>query len=185
MLNTGERMKIYLLAGLSILLIGMSSCSVSDSSNKTQSAEFNESDLSLALELDKDVYEKKEAILAVLSLVNQGESEFVINSRMAVNNSLTPEIVRDLEFIIMSPSGQKAELKVKVNVVPLGDDDFTPLQPGSSIQMEYDLEDFYLLNETGAYSVFAIYENQFDPNNNYSAWKGQIESNKLQFEIKK
>ncbi len=171
---------------LSLVLISMSSCTYlsSRTGDENTGKAPDESILMLTLKLDQSVYTETEAIHAILSLSNSGQEELVVNSRMAANNSVAPELVRDLEFVIVSPSGQKAEFKVKVNVSPLGNDDFTTLAAASSVQANYDLVTFYSLNETGNYSIYAVYENQLNPTDGRNAWKGRIESNKIEFEIR-
>jgi hypothetical protein len=163
-------MKIYQLLCLALLGISVVGCGSSNSSTKTPEM-FDEASLSLVLMLDKSSYKMSEVIKANLTL-----SEKEINARMIVDS--------DVVFVIMTPSGRKAGFLIKIRVFPPIDNDFVVLYSKHSIQAEYNLEELYQLNETGIYTVYAIYENHFDPNNGLTAWKGKIETNTLQFEIK-
>jgi hypothetical protein len=148
------------------------------------SEKYEKEDLSLVLKLDKSAYRIDEPIMATLHLYNKAKIDILINARLGLNILLAPASELDVAFIVITPSGQKAGFLPKVRMSRLNDDDFVILYAGHSIQKEYDLEEFYSLDEIGTYTVHAIYENQFDPQNGISAWKGQLESNTLQFEIK-
>ncbi len=168
-------MRIYQLLCLALLGISIVGCSSSNSNTKIPEI-FDETSLSLVLELDKNIYKISEVIKANLTLSEKEKANTLINARMIVDS--------DIRFVIMTPSGQKAGFLIKIRVFPPIDNDFVILYSKHSIQAEYNLEEFYQLNETGIYTVYAIYENHFDPNNGLAAWKGKIESNMLQFEIK-
>jgi hypothetical protein len=176
-------MKIPRLLFFALLGIGIVSCSSSNPGAKTPE-NFDNRDLSLVFKLDKIVYNINEPVIATLTLYKEAETNILINARMGLNFSAALASDRDVTFFFTTPSGQEAGFLVKIRMSPLNDDNFVILYSGDSIQEEYDLEEYYLLDEIGTYTTYAIYENQFDPQNGLSAWKGQIKSNTLQFEIK-
>ncbi len=140
----------------------------------------DEADLLLGLKLDKTAYKLSEPIIATLSLSKRAKADQLINTRLALN--VLGE--REVGFIVTTPSGRSARFLPKIRVRRLRDNDFVILDSAHPIQVKYDLKEFYLLDEIGTYIVSAIYQNQSDPQNGLSAWKGKLESNTLQFEIK-
>lgn len=102
---------------------------------------------------------------------------------MALNFSAEPAIVRELSLNILTPSRQETPFTARVHPVYLNDDFFIFLNPQDFISVSYDIERFYDLSEIGNYSVFAVYENQVDPENGLNSWKGTIKSNLVEFTV--
>ncbi|HSA98834.1 MAG TPA: hypothetical protein VLF17_07120 [Candidatus Nitrosotenuis sp.] len=170
---------------LCLVLLGISIVGCQWSKPATAMPEkSDEADLLLGLKLDKNAYQLSEPIIATLSLSKGAKADQLINTRLALNVLGEPVSQCDVGFIVMTPSGRSARFLPKIRVRRLRDNDFMILDSAHPIQVEYDLKEFYLLDETGTYIVSAIYQNQSDPQNGLSAWKGQLESNTLQFEIK-
>ncbi len=153
-------------------------------STGTPGATSDRSALRLTLSLDRNVYEQKQPIQAVLLLTNLGRDGLLVNARMALNTQSDPGIVRDLYVVIKTPSGEEANMAVKIDMVFLADEYFEILKPGSSLQANCDLYDYYLMDAVGTYSVYGVYENHFNPSDGRSAWKGILQSNTVQFEIR-
>ena len=72
---------------------------------------------------------------------------------------------------------------MRISADPPSIEDFTMLPPGGSIESTFDLQDLYLIDEMGDYSVTAFYINQYDPGDGTIAWKGKLESNQVDFTL--
>jgi hypothetical protein len=102
---------------------------------------------------------------------------------LLVNQSFAPTSVRDVEFVITRPSGKTSEYRFLVNAHLPQARDFRILAAGDTVEVQLCLTDKYLLNETGEYTVQAIYQNQSDPGDGRTAWKGELKSNEVKFTI--
>ncbi len=61
--------------------------------------------------------------------------------------------------------------------------DFIFLSPGETIEVNFEIAHLYDLKAGNSYSVFATYQNTLDPNKYTTAWKGELKSNVVVFEI--
>jgi hypothetical protein len=165
---------------LVLLVVG---CSVETPCVGNRSTKYFEEPLVVTLELEKDAYSLTDVINAKIILANNGKTNVIVNSRMALNFSAALASDRDIELIISQPSGDAVPFIVKLRIAPLANGDFVVLESGDSIQQSYDLRDYYQLDEIGEYTITAIYENQSDPSKGICTWKGKLESNKVSFTL--
>lgn len=162
------------------LFIGafLASCTPAGQPTPTLDAVFGSSsgNPELTLELSKNTYKSGEPITGMLTLRNAGESEILVNGRMAPNEQTAPERLRDIVFSIRGPVGEFLIPKILINMRAPRDTDFVLLTPGESIEKEIGLDEIYAFAQPGTYSVQAIYLNVSDPEVAV-AWKGQLSSN--------
>lgn len=166
-----------------LLIIFVSTACNSASSSTTE--EYETPVLSLTLSLDSSVYHSGEPIMASLTIMNIGEEDLVVKKRMIVNHFFAPEPYRDIAFMIFTSSGEDAPYMLRPNTDPPSLEDFITLSPGGVIEGTFELQRFYLIDEMemGDYSVTAFYINQFDPGDGTIAWKGELESNQVDFTL--
>lgn len=145
--------------------------------------------LTLLLELDKSVYSKNEPIFISVKLQNISASALVIKKRMLSGYTLDQnrknDQYRDIRYYITSPTGTDIRSALRYEAGKLDAQDFVSLEPGESIDLRFDLREFTPFpEEYGKFTVFAIYYNYFDPSPFSTAWKGELQSNLVEFEIR-
>jgi len=136
--------------------------------------------LSLTLTLDQVSYSQEDPVQATLTLRNNGSESRLVNSRMALNQGSAPDAVREIEFIITDPSGNHVPLGARINVRLPQEENFTILAPGQTISKVYELSTFFSFNQSGAYTIQAIYQNNQDPPSGKEAWKNDVDSNTVE-----
>jgi len=140
-------------------------------------------DLTIALRMDKTNYKPGEPIRALMTLKNAGSKDIVVKQRVAVNLPGMPGEVRDIVFMIKGPLGD-VHPSFRVTVRHLLPEDFVVLSPGETIEKSFDIQKIYDLTDIGPYSVSVVYQNAQDPGPFHRrAWKGEITSNVVDFEI--
>jgi hypothetical protein len=155
-----------------LLLIAALGCSKKD-----------EESLELAIESHQEVYKSGDDIRMRLILENNGSEPVLVNERMAISYSVDYPF-GEISFVIITPSGQTAYVYVKYGELRPDNNDFVVLESREKIVDEYVLNEIYEpLYEAGTYSIQAIYHNIWDPKNGEIAWKGQVESDKINFVI--
>jgi len=176
--------KWLVLAALLLSADIASSCIVSGqpTANNESTSDSSTGLLMLMLELDKSTYQSDEPITGTLTLRNTGESEVLVNGRMAPNEQTAPERLRDIVFSIRGPAGEFLIPKILINMRAPRDTDFVMLTPGDSIEKEIGLDEIYAFAQPGTYSVQAIYLNVSDPEVSV-AWKGQLSSDVVTFRL--
>lgn len=169
------------------LLLALAGCDVlKPESNKSGSEYGAKSALSLGLTLDKATYSSNETIEADVLLKNTGTGVVTVNARLAViflpleNES---EFAGELLFVIVSPSGTSATKKGNWRVGRIVESDFMVLWPRRGILGSYELQRYFILDEYGTYSISVMYNNRLDPQKGSDAWKGELVSNTVYFEI--
>lgn len=135
--------------------------------------------MSLILVADRASYAQGDPIEVTLTLRNDGEDSELANARMAANQPAAPDMVREVVFIVTDPSGQTLPVAARINVRPPQEADFQILVPGHTVARSYDLTTLFAFDQSGDYSVRAIYQNSQDPPSGRSAWKGEIESHTI------
>lgn len=137
----------------------------------------------IVLSTKTDMFRVGDDIPIKITLTNVNTNQDVaINKRLAPNDSFAPGVLRDIVFEILAPSGGNLTLGF-VNVLPLDAGDFTLLHPGDAYSDTLVLQDYYLLDEVGVYSIRAIYHNETDPGGVGAVWKGTIASNSVSLSI--
>jgi hypothetical protein len=142
-------------------------------------------DLTLSLRLDKSAYKQGEAVLTIYSFQNSSPDNLILQARMADNALSAPAELRDIYYLITSPTGKTLEFATLFPRTRLIEQtDFVQLRPGESYENWGNISLFYgPFKEYGQYTVQLIYENQTNPGNGGIAWKGKIDSNKVSFTI--
>jgi len=138
--------------------------------------------LTLSLEASKDVYQLSEPVYVSLAIANASNFDLVIKNRMAVNTWSEAITRRDVVFIVKMPSGSISSYRPRSHVNIVENSDFILLAPGEIVEHTYDLSSLYNIDEYGAYSAFAIYQNSSDPSDGV-AWRGELVSNVILFTI--
>ncbi len=136
-------------------------------------------ELLLTLSFDKVVYQFGDKIRASISLENTGDEGVLINKRMAIN-SIGP---REITLVIIGPAEEKVPSTAFISVRTLELEDFGTLASGENITVSEDIEGNYYFQAGKVYSVFAVYQNTLDPDKYTTAWKGELKSNVVVFEI--
>ena len=140
-------------------------------------------DLSLHLSTDQSTYHMNQRMLVVLTLQNSSSNNLLIQKRLVVNTKGVLPPVRDVFFSISTPSGGELEFDLLPNTPLVSPSDFLELTKGESISRSISLTTYYQFKEIGTYTVQAVYENQSDPGDGRTAWKGIITSNTVNFTI--
>jgi hypothetical protein len=139
--------------------------------------------LHFKVEIAQDISKPGEDVSVRMIFNNIGDDDIVINTRLAPNHHIAPEIFRDILFKITASSGRDYVPYVLMQVRALQDDDFEILSPGKSLVREMNLEEYYDFSEISDYTVQAIYLNVSDPGDGRLAWKGLIESEPVRIRI--
>jgi len=184
-------MKIQSCVSVALLLLSLLTipgCNVAKPENITLEPEYiGASTLSLILALDKTLYTSNEEIEADVLIRNIGTGDIIVNARM--DPILLPvlgngsELEGELLFVIESPSGNRATTRGNWNIRRIVESDFIVLSPRRGILGSYDLQRYFILDELGTYSIFVIYHNQIAPEKGSAAWKGELTSNTVHFDI--
>ena len=146
-------------------------------------------DVRASLSIDRDSYRSGEDIFVTLVLENTSSEGILLPARMALNFRGQPTTLRDVYFVITTPSGHEAEFSQLTRVPSIEESGFIELGPGGQRKARYDLSLFYVpfqdyaTKEYGQYTVQAVYENESDPGDGRSAWKGKLTSNTVTFTL--
>jgi len=169
-------------------LLVLTACSADKQATEVGALEIEEGGLVLILTLDKNSYQGNEPIWGTLVIKNVNLRNALVNKRMFPSASYNTEGVGNIAFVITSPDGQILELgNVGVHPTPFSNDDFVNLTVGQGIQFsEYRIDLLFggKLNKNGKYGIQGFYANQLDPYDKRTAWKGELQSNLLEFEYK-
>jgi len=144
--------------------------------------------LILYLTLNKEYYSSEEAIVATVRLTNKGNSSVIVKDRMLPGtmpeDKRNIDMLRDIRFYITSPSDEEILFGWRYEAPLLTSKDFISLAPGESIQNVFYLKEGYIFqNEYGIYQIYLVYYNYYDPSQFTSAWKGELTSKIVKFEI--
>jgi len=147
----------------------------------------DESLLSLTIKLDKGTYGSNEDIMVSVILMNNDNSSIIVKKRMLPG--YTPDDkrhldnYRDVRYYITSPSGAEVFSRWRFDAPPLSTENFVTLPSKGRIEQEFNLQDDFVLDEFGTYQMYMVYYNNYDPSIFSSAWKGELVSNTVTFEI--
>ena len=137
--------------------------------------------LKLALTLDEERITLGQPIHGKLSLKNAGDDPQLVNSRLTINKSFAPAAFREVYFTLNDSSGKPVDFMLKINIGGPQPNDFRELAPGESAEREFDLDMYYMLEQPGAYSLQAFYENHAEPGDGREAWTGKVKSDPVEF----
>jgi len=162
---------------------------ISSSEQNEASALAKQSALTLTIGLDRAAYQKATPILITVKLTNVGDSSIIINNRMLPGYTTEEKRKIDkkstLRYYIYSPSGGEVRFELRYEAPLVGPKDFISLAPKDSFQINFDLrKGFVFPDESGHYTIYVVYYNYFDPSWFSKAWKGELKSNVVNFEIK-
>jgi hypothetical protein len=142
----------------------------------------DEETLKLTLEMSNEVYRSGDDIRAGIILENISSEPILVNGRLSLGIQSDP--ITAIDFLIITPSGQKGHVYIRYSIQPPEENNFIVLKSGETVGDEYVLNDIYdNLYEEGTYSIQAFYHNQWDPENGEITWKGQVESETINFTV--
>ena len=147
--------------------------------------------LTLTINPDKQIYHIGEEVLVNLALTNTGDKQLLVYGRMIFVPSPSPVELNLSEIIVLDPTHKVIPLNANGNIDWLPrKENFLILEPGESVTKQsyiWDSEDY---DQSGIYTLKAIYRNSFDPSDVYEnsddkreAWKGEVVSTSTTFEI--
>jgi hypothetical protein len=139
--------------------------------------------LMLEIGLEKTRYQFGDTIPVSVKLINAGDSDIVINKRMAVNVSGAPKSLREITFNVTGPSGEYIPFTTKINVRRTTAEDLIILSPGETIEKVYNINKLYDIKNVGVYSISAVYQNSIGTDQSDLTWKDKVISNTTTFEI--
>jgi len=118
------------------------------------------------------VYSNKDDVQPTLHLKNIGTETLLVSDKMKINE--------DVLFKLIGPSNQE--------LLPLAPDKFQSSEPFSDLAANKEsartlfiFGELYDIREPGKYFLQAVYQNQSDPGDGRTAWKGEIKSNVVTF----
>lgn len=121
-------------------------------------------------------------VMLQMKLENVSDHALVVNTRFLVNHATGPH---EVLLLVTGPDQKTLAFTLKIRA-SFESGTFTRLQPYQSASASYDLTPAFELKQPGEYSVHAYYENKDDPPpqlNLPAAWKGTLESNRVQFKL--
>src|SRR5262245_38461167 len=119
--------------------------------------------LQVTLSLAKETYATEEAIPGKITITNNGDSAALINGRLAINSPFAPEEFCDVYFTITNLEGKEEFFGSRINIGEPEAKDFKELAAGQTVDLSFNLRNFYNLKTPGGYSVQATYQNVSDP----------------------
>lgn len=157
---------------------------VSDIGSSPTPVAYPENSLELVLEIRPIAINIGDTLQAEVILKNVSDLALIVNKRMVFGYFDDWEEHREISFSITEISGKgNVGLSARIHSGPSSLGDFRELLPGEEILTNYELTKYYEL-EPGAYSIQAVYDNESDPGDGRTAWKGEIKSNIVLIEIK-
>ena len=165
-----------------LITAGTNACR-SDPGPKPTNEVSRDGGLELMLELDRDVYKLGQTIQAKVILRNAGSEPVLVNARLAWNREAAPFPFREITFQWTRSSGANPNFALIVDRGFPKDDDFIQLAPNATVERTFDITFYFEIEETGGYSLQAIYENQSEPEDGREVWKGELKSNLISFTV--
>jgi hypothetical protein len=146
----------------------------------------NAGGLALEVQTEKVHYQPDEEVLARVLLFNFDDDPVLVNSRLAVVG--LPETSGEVRLEIGAPSGQTLPFTARVNIGRPTAEDFSVVVPWNCVGRQFELRSYFDLEETGRYTVTAVYRNTWtDPNEGSlpdgQAWTGELRSPAATFDI--
>jgi hypothetical protein len=140
-------------------------------------------ELKFTISLQKQAFKPNQPVMLQLKLENVSARPIVVNTRFLVNIAGGPH---EVVLQVIDPE------KKTLHFMPLirasfQSDQYITLPPGKSATDTHDMGRDFVLTASGEYSVRAYYENERDAPAGMqlpAAWKGTLESNKVQFTIR-
>ncbi|HEY6254035.1 MAG TPA: hypothetical protein VI685_29125 [Candidatus Angelobacter sp.] len=122
-------------------------------------------------------------VMLQMKLENVSDHALMVNTRFLVNHATGPH---EIVLLVTGPDQKTLPFTLKIRA-SFESGTFTRLEPHQSASASYDLTPAFELKQPGEYSVRAYYENKDDPPaqlNLPAAWKGTLESNRVQFKLR-
>ncbi len=139
--------------------------------------------LALSLNPTKPTYDSGEPVRVTIALSNAAAQPITVNKRLALNSPFAPAKFREIRLAISNEAGSESVFGAKINIgFPL-EKDFAELEPQAKIERQFDLRQYFELNQPGRYILKAAYQNQCDPESG-QAWKGEVDSEPVSIEVK-
>lgn len=140
-------------------------------------------DLRFTISLQKTEFKPGRPVVLQMSLENVSDHAIVVNSRFMVNQATGPH---EVVLQVVGPDKTTLPFTSKIRA-SFESGTFVQLQPKQTATDEYDLGQDFELTRPGAYFVRAHYQNEDDAPaqaNLPSAWKGTLESNRVEFKLR-
>lgn len=116
--------------------------------------------------------------IKVFVLFKSRDTSLAFNRRLIIGDEVL--------FKIKKPSGKNADFKLDLFVGSPSKEDFILLNQGEQFEISVNLNDYYIIDESGKYSIKAIYANSYNGQEfGFKAWIGSVESNTLEFIVLK
>lgn len=139
--------------------------------------------LTLTLKLNKNTYNLKEPVTAMLRLTNSGNKSVLVHKPVTWGSQWYP-IGATVYVWLFDPNGDPFTPNKYIDLVRPTRSDYDTLDPNESIETTYDLRKEYELVLPGAYSIQLLYQNKYDPKSSEVSWKGEVWSNAVIFTVK-
>jgi hypothetical protein len=142
---------------------------------------------SLLLSLNKPEYKVNEPINAQVVLLNEGEGDLLIAS--SIDYHFLHYAPIHFDFFLFNEKNTELDPLIPKFYIDYGDPVFVNIGPHESVPCntcKLSILDLYpnYLQIPGTYYLQAIYWNHLNPNDGRVAWKGELKSNIVKFEIK-
>lgn len=138
--------------------------------------------LALSINPTKPTYDSNEPVRLTVALSNDTAQPVTVNKRLALNSPFAPAKFREIKLSLQDSTGSEQVFGAKINIgFPL-EKDFAVLEPQGKVERQFDLRQYFELNQPGRYELKATYQNQSDPDGS-EAWKGVVESESVSIEI--
>lgn len=130
------------------------------------------------LEDPKPAYTRTDPLQVRFVLKNAGRKPVWVNTRFYAAAEAVPRNRRDAFLEVTAPSGGRLACAYAYETGLPKTDDFRQLDPGQEAASERprDLRVYCDFNETGAYSVVAVYENVFGEEIGLDTFRGVLRS---------
>jgi hypothetical protein len=139
--------------------------------------------LDISLTMSKSEYKGGEPVLATVEVANAGRDSVIVNRRMLVNFK---EQEGELYFVIVDNHGRHYMFQRLLVPRRLSGKDFVALNPNEKVRETIDLADSFDTRNEGRYTVQAHYRNNNDSTTPWnSAWKGDVASSEVTFEVRR
>lgn len=133
--------------------------------------------LELTLEAELTEVPLDQAVRVTLILRNISRDNILVNRRLLLNHPAAVDSAREIVLEVSGPPGYVNLKKFHVNAGPPGPDQFQSLQPGATVQREYDLSPYFSLHLAGTYVLEATYANQCgEPVKGQMPWVGVLKA---------
>jgi hypothetical protein len=150
------------------------------------------SSINILVYFDKEYYCINEDILAQISLTNSGNTDVFVDGHWALLPILMPPRMSSGALLISDSSGRAITVSIRIDRIPVKEEDFVILEPGQTINKIVVLHDKfhgdpnnyfrYAFMSMEKYTVTAIYQNELAfskiiDGKEIMSWTGKVSGN--------